>query len=104
MTLSTAKSSAIFFKAVAYGRLITLPRLEQAGQESRQPPATLEHNRSPSICIYKITAQQCAFERAFILKNTSFFVSLQGEEKISSKLGLAKYHNSPPPPFSCPAM
>ena len=90
MTWSTAKSSAIFFQAVAYGKLITLPRLEQAGQESRQPPATLEHNQSPFICIYKIAARQCAFEWAFMRlpKNTPFFVSLQGKKKSHRNLVL----------------
>lgn len=88
-----------FPQAVAYGRLIILPKLEQAGQESRQPPATLEHNQSPFVCIYKIAAQQYAFEWVFMrsLKNTAFFVSLQEKKKkISTKLRLAKCHNFPP--------
>lgn len=49
---------------VAYGRLIILPKEVQPGQESRQPPATLEREHSPFLRIWKIAAQQYAFKRA----------------------------------------
>lgn len=61
MTWFTA-ISIIFPQAKAYGRLIIPPKEALAGWEFRESLATLKHDHSPFLCIYKISAQQFAFE------------------------------------------
>lgn len=83
MTWFSATSSFILFQAVAYGRLIILPKEVQPGQESRQPPATLEQEHSPFLCLCRIAAQQYAFEWASKRLQTTLLSLSCCEEKNS---------------------